>query len=1097
MAKKILIVVLLLASSLVSFTQTGTIDRVESGMSLKMEQRASVLKEVLSSDGKIAAVYIYPFTRQAYKDNPKKLATRLSILGFTDVYIEVPYEALNIGGLITTDDGNSIDSNPDITNWFKVFNKELRAKNIRSHAQLFGSWELFSFYWQKVLNLECNLFNHYQTNVANEEQFYGVAADIEPHATASDAFDQIEKEGYFDIEKGGYGRWNDTKGWANVVNATDSNSIMIQHTYNMLNQIKGKINSPLDQATSWVMQLRVDGTVEDGKFLTKGNSTDYLGIDKCNTISVMSYWETKEGTWQRFKPTLDNLKKSGSNYDNTAICSIDVYASEGEKGISLYPKGWDYVIETIKYIKGKANEYSSFAGIAIFDYSGLEGLWEGGDCLYSEGRLSVIGDNTTLFISGDFIAGTKDESDLVEGTCHFTIDENSKAILTGNFRHNAITGKVFNTTNTNSGTFEFRGLSHQNITTDGTDYITVPSKKDSYIDFPALVKIKNNKHITLDPSLAAKMPTLDLDEGWLILDSREVMDKDYPLPPSTDETMHRSVFAHLLANKINYNNSEASSPADRGFVQVNMQLDNRTLTTPSGYTQPYRSIVGLGIPFQAMKADYFMFNFLMAPNHNSFFGDSRSAIIDPRTTLIPGRGYGLGIDLRGTEQDKYSDIGRWVPVENFVYRVNGDPNDKLNGKYLFNRNNFSHNSHSPNQLFGSDATAIVKDAYTRERLNVEDVAVTLDKPNQYSYLANPFMTPLDLSDIINGSLTTWGSPSIAKSVWIMTGNTSMAVADYDANKMKVVYNFDVAQATGGTFIGTNDAHDDGMNPEVIIAPLQMFLVKSTTTATAQEILKIPAKSRVMGRTHFIKSTSQRYDDFIFEVTDTKTGISDRVSIVLRPATEIEINKDWANVKKRKTKDANNDNQLASSGGQLLQQNVFSQIYTMGNDNAAYAVQFFPIETTASLPLYVTSAVETQEISIRGIRLSSMRDVSVIYLQDKLEKKVIKMTPETIYTTISNPNDLPDRFILHFKETDINVEEASDIWAYYKNGVLTVSGFNKDDFGSTISLYNVMGARYLQKVVDNETMNIRSDLITGVYILQVEGKRKASIKVLAN
>lgn len=1066
------------------FSQTTTAkDKAE--LSLKMKQRAHSFKEALqSSSGKVAAVYIYPFTRQAYRDKPEKLAARLSLLGITDVYIEVSYEALNIDQAIST----SISWDQLSTAWFKTFNSELSNYGINSHAQLFGTWELFSTYWEKMVNLECDLFVNFQGKVAGNQKFYGIAADIEPHATASKAFDKYEEENYFEW------RWKHDIGYENGNNV---NSEMIRHTYDVLSMIKNKTNVPLDQATNWAMQLRVDRTVEDGKYLTYGNSTDYFDIGKCNTISVMSYRDTKEGTWERFKPSLDNLKKGGAAYNDKAICSIDVYANEGEGGISLYSKGWDYMLGTICYVNEQAQGYDAFAGIAFFDYSGLESLWEGGNFLYNEGDLSLVGDSTSLFIGGDFITGTNSAGEAQAWTCNVTVKDAAKAILVGDFRHNASVGNVF--TGTTGGVFEFRGNGHQAITTDGMDFSTIPSKKDNYISFPQKVEINNNKHVTLDPSLAAKMPELDLNKGWLILDSREAEGKDYDgtVAEGDELIINRTVFAHLLAEKINYNNSKATDPDARGAVQVNMQLDNRTVTSDlaDGYYQPYRSLVGFGIPFKEMRADYFMFNFLVAPTNKSFFGDSRSTIMDPKVTLTAGRGYGLGIDLRGTAQDDYRDIGRWVPVENFEYRVTGDPTDESMGKYLFNRHNFSQNMHKANQLFGSDLS---HNAYALEELNTGDVTVNLDKAGEFYYLANPFMTPLNLTDIINGSMEDWAYPAIENSVWIMTGNTSMAVADYGESKAKVIYKFYVAQSPGGTFTGVGDAdneYDNSEKDEVHIAPLQMFMVKSTAAGK----MKIPANKRKMGRAKFLKSISkERYDDFIFEVTDIRSGISDRVSIVLRPANEIIGHKEWTDVEKLSTKDTNIRSRSEDIAiNQALQSNIFSQIYTKGSDDTAYTVQFFPLETTASIPLYLTPATEAQEIRIKGLRLNTMRDVSVIYLQDKKENEIIKMDPETVYTTTSDPNDSTDRFVVHFKKVDKEILTPSTIWAYYKDGLLTVSGFEEDDFGSTLYLFSMAGAKYSQVKVNSEVMYIPCDLALGVYLLRLEGNREKTIKVLVN
>lgn len=708
--------------------------------------------------------------------------------------------------------------------------------------------------------------------------------------------------------------------------------------------------------------------------------------------------------------------------------------------------------------------------------------------LYSETVFSVT-NGTTLYIGGDFIAG----GHTMAKTCDMTIDASSKAILTGDFIHRATAGNVF--TLGSAGTFSFEGIIHQNIKTDITDPALLPQLKlQNYINFPSKLIIKNNKHITMQPELAATTQDINLQNGWLILDSRNSTAADYGgVAPSY--MSDRAVFAHLLVNgNINYQNWNDANINNRGFIQVNIPFDNKPMgETDNGYYNlPYRSLVGFGIPYKEVRADYFMFGFLMSPTNASFLGDQRATISDPSAALSAGRGYALGLDLRGTDAQYYKDISsKWIDIS----RLNDHFAGRATGNVALNRHNFSEdNTRKINQIFGTDVS---QDAYQLEILNTADIPLTLNKKG-FHYLANPYTTPLDINDLLeSGNLSAWGMAEgdILKKVWILTGH-SKGVAKYEGNKIKVIYNFYVAQNPGGTYTdddGNTANDDDGMSATTTIGPLQMFVVKSKKDGVS---VKIPAAKRVMGNTKFIKSAQARYDDFIFEVTDSKSGISDRTNIVIRPENEIASHPDWINVKKLSPEASNETNQSSGQSEGVLRQTLFSQLYTSDKDKTAFTVQFLPIESTPYIPLYMTPSNEAQEIIIRGIRLSSAKNVPAVYLEDKIEKKLIMMTPETRYTTFANPSDRVDRFILHFREVneDDIIKKNSSIWANYQNGNLRVSGFDSKDFGSIISVYDMVGLQYIQTKVNNYTVNILCSLPTGVYILRVVGNRNEALKV---
>ena len=89
-------------------------------------------------------------------------------------------------------------------------------------------------------------------------------------------------------------------------------------------------------------------------------------------------------------------------------------------------------------------------------------------------------------------------------------------------------------------------------------------------------------------------------------------------------------------------------------VQVNLALNE----LPTNENQRFFGdpIVGMGSPFKKIRADYFMWNFLFLPSGNNIFNEDGNTTTDPTTVLDAGRGFVIGIDLRGQNGAVYNDI---------------------------------------------------------------------------------------------------------------------------------------------------------------------------------------------------------------------------------------------------------------------------------------------------------------------------------------------------------------------------------------------------------------------------------------------------------
>lgn len=710
---------------------------------------------------------------------------------------------------------------------------------------------------------------------------------------------------------------------------------------------------------------------------------------------------------------------------------------------------------------------------------------------YNKGAMCVVAQDTTkttLYINGDFVAATDADDNTITSKI---LVKNSRVVLTGDFKNNVTEGTVFiRPAAADEGLFEFRSNVAQAITTDGTTYATIPSKKTSYIDFPNL-QINNSKHVTMSPELAAKTKDIALTKGWLILDSKRVEEKDYDGPLTEDLKNNRTVMAHLLVDgAVNYQNWTATDPNERGFIEVNMKLDPWKSTNKT----ERKSMTGFGIPFEQMGADYFMWNLLLSPTNLNYWGNKeKRPITDPKTILKAGKGYATTIDVRGAkEADYYGDLRP-------EYEGTIEFDQRAKDGHYFNRFRFATDAtRKSNQVFGTDQTST---GYTMEKLNVSDVKVNLEKG--YNYLANPFMSPLSITELLaegtsgaNWGLVADGSANtnrdLMNRVWILKGDAASYTTTFE-NNIGVVYNYYLAKNVGGTY---TDEYDDG-DYGVTIAPLQMFLVNAVKAGQ----ITIPKNQRTMSGAKFIRSTqNKRQDDFIIEVIDENTRMSDRTSFVLRSQEELDSNKNLLNIKRLSTASVSTASETQTStvvSEGPVDQNIFNQIYTMDNSGNALVLRFLPLDTE-SVNLYMTPALEAQDITLRGLRLNTKDKVGNIWLEDKLENKTVELTPQTLYQTRSLPDDPIDRFVLHFKygsSIDPEVNDGRAITAYYDNSTLTVRGFVTTDLGSKIYLYNMQGHLVKQANVDDLTVTIPCSLTPGAYIVKTTCEKSNVTKLL--
>jgi hypothetical protein len=602
-------------------------------------------------------------------------------------------------------------------------------------------------------------------------------------------------------------------------------------------------------------------------------------------------------------------------------------------------------------------------------------------------------------------------------------------VLTGHFINDVTAGNVFTS---RGGTFKFKGSDTQLISGSA-------DKANCYIKFPDQVVIQNQQPdslrstVRIDPNMGATMKNIDFQKGRLVLDSKTV-DADH------------TAIAHLLAETggtINYKPKASGTGENEGVVQVNLSLGNNYAGG---------QMVGFSPPFEKMYADYFLFNFLADPKQNDgiFNGSKDFWIKDPKTPLPAGRGYVLGQGLvpwNGT-----------YPA-NPYYAATLDPQyggarqqDAIRDTFVFARR------FAPASL---KQYVTVADGYTGEKLNTSDVTVTLTGNDKYVYLGNPYTVPLDLSELAGPSVLsdgTWGTaaPTISKGYHILSEGEGHYLPN---TEFSFTPTFLLVQGVGGTA------------SNYYVAPMQMFVVHWSAATTGT--FKIPASKRTHGTKSFLRSddTPQVIDELLIETKDGMTGGYDRLCVVFRNSATL-ASSDMFDAPKL----------FNRTGG-------VNQIYTRSSDNKELTTTIIP-PSTRKLTMYFEPSRQTQEVTLKADRISSISSVGNIVLEDMLTGKLLDLKRSSIYRFVSSPDDRIDRFVLHFDDGTVGTDDvltSSILRAKYEAGLVWVYGVKENQIGCTASVYDMLGnLLYQQTVTEAPSFRIDKILSKGIYMIRLSG-----------
>ncbi len=273
-------------------------------------------------------VYVYSTTVKAYADAPERLAARIALMGFRDVYLSAQKTMI-----VSAD------------KWLRTFIATFAGYGGETWSVRISSTNLL-FDPSKVDD-EVALVKEYNSRVAPNERFAGISADLEPH------IQKDQSKEYF---------WNSTTN--NGVGGP--NDRLLQRTIECLSRADRALEPlRLCEAVWYNYQI-----FNDRGDLSYGDVSHFLGA--CDFVIIMAYRNSKEAIMEKSLPTL----KAAQGHPRTVSIAIKTALNGlSDQSSSIGHKGWDYLLETVEHLRIHGPRYDAFRGIDNFTWEGLEKLW--------------------------------------------------------------------------------------------------------------------------------------------------------------------------------------------------------------------------------------------------------------------------------------------------------------------------------------------------------------------------------------------------------------------------------------------------------------------------------------------------------------------------------------------------------------------------------------------------------------------------------------------------------------------------------------------------------------------------------------------------
>jgi hypothetical protein len=176
-----------------------------------------------------------------------------------------------------------------------------------------------------------------------------------------------------------------------------------------------------------------------------------------------------------------------------------------------------------------------------------------------------------------------------------------------------------------------------------------------------------------------------------------------------------------------------------------------------------------------------------------------------------------------------------------------------------------------------------------------------------------------------------------------------------------------------------------------------------------------------------------------------------------------------------------------------------QLYSLSSTEVKLSANGVPLETE-QVKLCFRPVKKATEFRLDAKYVETISSPG-LWLEDKIAKTIVDMTADASYHFISNPDDVEDRFIVHFVapgNTGINDGNPArlgiNVHALNENVIL--SNLDVSDLGAKVTIYDASG-RFVKSHEVNvfPESEIPFNFAPGLYVLQIKGSRNNKIKFI--
>lgn len=218
---------------------------------------------------------------------------------------------------------------------------------------------------------------------------------------------------------------------------------------------------------------------------------------------------------------------------------------------------------------------------------------------------------------------------------------------------------------------------------------------------------------------------------------------------------------HSEVNMVLYKYTEGQNDIDQAQSDPNVVATNTySFKDDKGRDWTATFMRGMTSPFQKLRADYMFYHVLSKPGATgSITGanpDPNAPISNPRTTLEPGHGYFYAMDASSDYFNKidhnwHDEKGFWVKrsrggyeLSRLLYEYDPTEADLRNPLSLYSIDK----SFGPVPAVEPTEDDVETVSYEDQLFNVGNITVDLQASNGANVLANPYMAPISLSDML-------------------------------------------------------------------------------------------------------------------------------------------------------------------------------------------------------------------------------------------------------------------------------------------------------------------------------------------------------------